>query len=380
MTISIITGVPGTGKTAFIVSCLEEEIKKGRVIFTNIAGLKLPHYRIGNVLSWQAGTWLHIDRYMRTSAANAPPVLSADFDDSFDSVDETANENWKVNPDVFLTDAGVLMVHVRDGSRNIVGATLYESHKGALVVIDECQNNFRPRPSGSAVPDHVAALEVHRHQGLDIWLVTQRPALIDSNVRGLCGRHIALRSTFLGRYKYEWPEVGDIENKTSRDTAARTRYKLPKHIFGLYKSAEVHTKAGHAMPLVAKALFFIVPLVLFLGYKSFAMITNKFHPEPVVVSSAGHELMPSAVAGVFTPQEQVHFSGSPAEVVPVQAVPVVPVVSEMTQISACIATAARCQCYNHDGIHLLMSDSECRSGALSPNDKFRLNEQFVSNR
>ena len=60
---------------------------------------------------------------------------------------------------------------------------------GAILVIDECQRVFRPRPSGSKVPDFVAELETHRHRGLDFFLLTQHPRLIDANVRSLIGHH-----------------------------------------------------------------------------------------------------------------------------------------------------------------------------------------------
>lgn len=192
--------------------------------------------------------------------------------------DGDGNENWIPNPEVVKDKDGNFHRLALDEAGQVVGSVPYESHKGAILVIDEAQRHFRPRPAGSAVPDHVAALEVHRHQGLDIWLVTQRPGLLDSNVRALCGKHIALRSTALGRYKYEWPEVGDIESKSSRDTAARSRYKLPKHVFKLYKSAEAHTVHKHTLPFAGKALFVILPLLAFLIYSSYKSISGKFQP------------------------------------------------------------------------------------------------------
>lgn len=290
MAITLITGVPGTGKTAFIVSELEKIAATGRKIFVdNIPGLIIEHYRAGKIQDWQKGTWLHIDQYKRTSPAVAMTGKSDDDEDDGDG-----NENWIPHPEVVKSESGELLRLAFDSHGQPVGTVPYESHKGALLVIDECQRHFRPRPSGSAVPDHVAALEVHRHQGLDIWLVTQRPGLVDSNVRSLCGQHIALRSTPFGRYKYEWPEVGDIESKMSRDTAAKGRYKLPKHVFSLYKSAEAHTKHTHTLPFAAKALFLLLPLAVFLFYSSYNLISKKIRPdkpaqmEPVKHQSGGN--------------------------------------------------------------------------------------------
>lgn len=277
MAITLITGVPGTGKTAFIVSELEKIAATGRVIFVdNIPGLKVEHYRAGNVLDWHKGSWLHIDQYKRTS----PAVVSAGEESSDDG-----NENWIPNPEVVKDSEGALHRLAFNGEGVPVGSVPYESHKGALLVIDEAQRHFRPRPAGSVVPDHVAALEVHRHQGLDIWLVTQRPGLVDANVRALCGKHIALRQTPLGRYKYEWPEVGDIESKTSRDNAARSRYKLPRHVFDLYKSAEAHVKHRISLPMAAKVLMVALPAAAFFLWQSYTMISAKFHGKPAPVSA-----------------------------------------------------------------------------------------------
>lgn len=274
MALILVTGVPGTGKTAFIVAELEKIAATGRKIFVdNIPGLKVEHYRAGKITEWQKGTWLHIDQYKRT----APALAMEEEEDEGDG-----NENWIQNPEVVKDKDGNLHRLAFDDHGQVVGSVAYESHKGAVLFIDEAQRHFRPRPSGSVVPDHVAALEVHRHQGLDIYLITQRPGLLDANVRALCGKHIALRSTPFGRYKYEWPEVGDIESKTSRDTAAKSRYKLPKHVFGLYKSAEAHTKHKHTLPLAGKVLIVALPVALFFAWSSYKMISGKISPQKPV--------------------------------------------------------------------------------------------------
>ena len=53
---------------------------------------------------------------------------------------------------------------------------------GAILVIDEAQRIFRPRPAGAKVPDYIQELETHRHKGIDIFVITQHPRLIDVNL------------------------------------------------------------------------------------------------------------------------------------------------------------------------------------------------------
>ena len=116
---------------------------------------------------------------------------------------------------------------------------------GAIIVVDECQRIFRPRPSGSKVPDYVAELETHRKRGLDFILITQHPRLIDVHLRGLIEHHTHLGKTNLGlRRKMEWSTGGakDPESRANIREALTSVYTLDKSVYGLYKSAEVHTK------------------------------------------------------------------------------------------------------------------------------------------
>ena len=149
---------------------------------------------------------------------------------------------------------------------------------GAIIVVDECQRIFRPRPSGSKVPDYVAELETHRHRGLDFILITQHPRLIDINLRSLIEHHTHLSKTNLGiRRKLEWTTGGakDPESRTNIREALVSVYKLDKSAYGLYKSAEVHTKIRTSK----SKLLIMFPLVLCLigyGIWSFTGFWGKF--------------------------------------------------------------------------------------------------------
>ncbi len=59
----------------------------------------------------------------------------------------------------------------------------------SIVVIDECQSTFRPRAASVKPPPFIAEFETHRHKGLDFFLLTQHPMLIDGNIRRLAGKH-----------------------------------------------------------------------------------------------------------------------------------------------------------------------------------------------
>lgn len=133
---------------------------------------------------------------------------------------------------------------------------------GAVLVVDEAQRKWRPRGSAAKVPPDVAAMETHRHRGIDIFMTTQRPNLIDSNVRGLCGRHVHIRDVgVLGRQWYEWPECNDGVNW--KGCTNKRRYVLPKRVFDLYKSASLHVKPIRSVPRVLFVV--IMSIILFVA-------------------------------------------------------------------------------------------------------------------
>lgn len=175
---------------------------------------------------------------------------------------------------------------------------------GAIIVVDECQRIFRPRPSGSKVPDYVAELETHRHRGLDFILITQHPRLIDVHLRGLIEHHTHLGKTNLGlRRKMEWSTGGakDPESRANIKEALTSVYRLDKSVYGLYKSAEVHTK----IRTKKSKLLMLFPLALCLvgyGIWSFTDFWGKFSGEgekakkASTTQNAQAQMQPSAVS------------------------------------------------------------------------------------
>ena len=70
---------------------------------------------------------------------------------------------------------------------------------GDLIIVDEVQRIWRPRVGSSAAPESVTGLETHRHYGLDFWLISQGPHLFDNFIRLLVGRHVHLVARWSGR-------------------------------------------------------------------------------------------------------------------------------------------------------------------------------------
>ena len=136
---------------------------------------------------------------------------------------------------------------------------------GSLVIIDEAQRLMGTRSAASKVPPFIEALATHRHHGLDIVLITQHPSFLDSFVRRLVQRHMHVSIKPVGSKLYEWNECVDQPDSSVNIAKAIERtFVVPKKSFGMYKSAEVHTKPKRRIP---KSLIFVVLFIpLLIGF------------------------------------------------------------------------------------------------------------------
>ncbi len=242
---------------------------------------------------------------------------------------------------------------------------------GGILIIDEAQGCWRPRGPAAKVPEAIAALETHRHAGIDIFLTTQSPRLIDANVRGLVGRHVHIRDTgWLGRWWYEWPEVN--EGLAWKTCPVKKRYKLPQKVFALYTSANTHTKPIRATP---KTLAVVALLLLLLGVLIFMIVrTFRSHTAPAApavpvtapAAAPGQQPAPASpaapiVAATLAPDERVDFiprlSDRPWTA---PAYDTLRQVVHMPRISGALCIRGECHCFAPDGSRLLdVSSKAC---------------------
>lgn len=154
----------------------------------------------------------------------------------------------------------------------------YPENNGSVVIIDEAQNVFPPRSPAVKTPPLVEWLHIHRHFGIDIILITQMPHRIDKHVRDLVGAHYHIHKTLLGIFmRYFWDYCANNPRSEFRNARVEV-YRFDKKAFGLYKSAEIHTKIKTpksrvlyvipiAMVLFALTFYLAYKLILGLGGK-----------------------------------------------------------------------------------------------------------------
>ncbi|KAB2963860.1 zonular occludens toxin domain-containing protein [Zoogloea sp.] len=246
-----------------------------------------------------------------------------------------------------------------------------EWHKcevGAIIMMDECQEDFPPRPNGSNVPEHVARIADHRHKAQDLFLITQHPSSIDNFVR----RRVEQTNWVLRKFGsklvvfYSWPGVCEAPEKSKGSGFKRERL-YPKEVFSWYKSAEAHT---HQFKLPREAWYFAaalvaIPLAGFVLYQ--AVIGLGFKPDEKrpegnlqTEKKDGKPLEPprppdpvKTYLTAYTPR----LEGLPHTA---------PAYDQMTQPTrvpvpaACVDIRKTCTCYTQDATKLNMDQALCR--------------------
>lgn len=171
---------------------------------------------------------------------------------------------------------------------------------GSIIVIDECQRWFRPRPNGSAVPEAIARMETHRHSGIDLILITQHPRLIDVNVRKLVELHQHMFRPFGmdRRTVLEWNSCNESPEPTQSNNSAN-KYQKPfdKELFKFYKSATIHT---HVKRLPYKKIGIFLSAIALVIFACFKVVSGKLetidHYKKAEPANDATELSQTAIA------------------------------------------------------------------------------------
>ena len=237
--------------------------------------------------------------------------------------------------------------------------------EGAVIVVDEVQRRWRPRGPSAPVPPSIAALETHRHRGVDIFVTTQAPRLVDANVRALCTRHVHIRDTgWAGRYWYEWPEISD--QMAWRTCVNKRKYKLPRAAFSLYKSSELHTKPIRKTPKLLYVVLLLVAIVIALAWAGYRIFTRDVSgaaaPKPaagqVVSSLSAGGVAPGATALIDDRVAWVPRISSRPESAP--AFDGLRKVVAMPVVVGCAEFRGKARCFTQQGTDAGLDDREAR--------------------
>lgn len=213
---------------------------------------------------------------------------------------EIEHDGGKVKRVLHTNIKGLLLDHVLIDKDDLL--KWHEWAKpGDLICFDEVQEVWRPRSMSAQAPESITKLEIHRHMAVDFVIITQHPMLLDQNIRRLVGRHLHVRrvANMALAVVYEWDHASNPSMVKSAITTRPWRY--PKSAYKLYKSAEAHTKQPRRLPF---ALLVMLVAIVGLGYGVWTMqarMTERYGGKPVVAAGAKVVTVSAPVSGPATP-------------------------------------------------------------------------------
>jgi zona occludens toxin len=212
---------------------------------------------------------------------------------------------------------------------------------------------------GTKPPAEIAALETHRHKGVDFILITQHPMLIDQNVRRLIGRHEHVRRIF-GMQRalvYQWDGCQSDVSRLAGGT--RSVFTYPKKAFELYKSSELHTKPKYKIPAFFLFPVAVVALAVVAGPSAFSALKGAATGKGIT----GEKTAVRAPKGAAAMEAKAGEDGGSAAASPALASSVAEKVQTAkvgTGLLGCISMGKRCSCFDLSGRAVELDQESCR--------------------
>lgn len=271
------------------------------------------------------------------------------------------------------------LTHPGDNWHKLTDDEAYEWHNHvpdtAIVVIDEVQEIFPIRPPSKPVPDGVQALEKHRHRGLDVYFITQKPRQLDVHARDLLNQHHMLERKFNMKMVtvYKYHKLMDENRSSSYADADRQTFNLnaQKHIFALYQSTVMDT---HKFKIPRRMLVAAGVLILAIGavFYGVTKISAKFGDDEIAQGETGQPepeqtRIPVASGPKLDIVNPANFL-SEYDGLPWMAPAYQESFSselEVPRLAGCFSDKGRCVCYSQQNTRYFFSEEICRSYVAS---------------
>lgn len=257
-------------------------------------------------------------------------------------------------------------------SKEEEGKNEFDLPRGAIVVVDEVYRIWPQGKPGEKLPPDIEAFAVHRHLGLDFYLLVQDRQRLHHFIRGLVGRHVHFERQFgmQRSRRFEWQRLADPRDRFERMQASASEFLFPKEVYSWYKSADLHT-VKKRLPWARLA---VIPALLACAagglWFAFSMVAGGIEGQGEAQLQAAQVAAQPVAAQETREVAALHWSQQWAERVPGQphsAAFYDPTVkpAAMPKISGCLEvqtdTSYKCQCNTQQGtIISTMTTQECR--------------------
>ncbi|WP_284078765.1 zonular occludens toxin domain-containing protein [Acinetobacter nosocomialis] len=174
----------------------------------------------------------------------------------------------------------------------------------SVIFIDEVQEFTRDVPTNCKtedLPKWLTLLEKHRHEGKDIFIVTQHPMFIHTHVRRLTSEHIHLvrngNVPFAAKRTWGFVESDpdDFQKATVKNGCTTSIYRPNKEVFKWYESTVLDTHKFKIPTKLFKMLGLLAALVgfsVYIGYPVFKKYFSSTNQTQSVSSTSNQTLPP----------------------------------------------------------------------------------------
>ena len=238
--IYLVTGSPGTGKTAMVLSWIRK----------NTDGLfKYPML-------------MGIDDKGNEVYEDMPrPIFVNDIDD--------------IDHDYFGTQ-DISDDEIKAGAiQNVVPTPTPDDPAimAPVLIVDEAHRIYPVRSATAKTPEYVESLAKLRHHGVTLILITQHPTTIDKFVRDRVGKHIHIVRSKVGSKAYTFYDVQNTLTRSALQSEGMMDfYTIDKEVWSHYKSASTHVKFKKK----TQKILYIFPAIIIMMVIGFSYIAMNF--------------------------------------------------------------------------------------------------------
>lgn len=156
----------------------------------------------------------------------------------------------------------------------------------SVIFIDEVQEFTRDVPTNCKTEDlpvWMTLLEKHRHEGKDIFIVTQHPMFIHTHVRRLTSEHIHLvrngNVPFAAKRSWGFVESDpdDFQKATFKNGCTTTIYRPNKDVFEWYESTVLDTHKFKVPPKLIKGVAMVAGIIGFAVWIGYPVASKYLH-------------------------------------------------------------------------------------------------------
>ncbi|PWB12986.1 hypothetical protein DCO44_16405 [Acinetobacter sp. AM] len=277
----LVTGTPGSQKTAFTVNKLDQieksnfiNVRKNKIIFENNKKLFEQFKEEFLLYMYEVGSGSDIKTEIEMLPDDYFDFLNEDFDDlrpddyfkkttRYNEIVDRINDSYGKQDFQFLQPVRTIYTNIKACKIPYSRPLIYDwrdAPDGSIIVIDEIQL-VEPYKNKKSEDEMIMHLTIHRHRGFDFYIITQATRYLHPVMKELFTVHYHLTRPFGWTCRvYQYGSARDNPNALVNkiNCESKTSFKPADRIFTLYKSTTIDTSQKR----IPKFIYFIGAFVI----------------------------------------------------------------------------------------------------------------------